>query len=88
VNNLAKFKICGEVNTTITGKLLYLILYELADTNGEIVIPQKRISDALRISKATVSHNLHRLRDSGYIKVYARFHHEGGRLANKYQIIR
>ena len=70
MNKLTKFKICGEVNTTITGKLLYLILYEIADPNGEIIIAQKRISDALRISKSTVSRNLRRLYDGGYIKVY------------------
>ena len=87
MNKLTKYKICGEVNTTITGKLLCLILYELADPNGEIIIPQRWISDALRISKATVSRNLHRLRDGGYIKIYARYHAEGGgRAANKYRI--
>jgi len=86
MNNLTKFKICGEVDTTITGKFLYLILHELADPNGEIVIPQKRISDALRISKATVSRNLRRLHDGGYIKIFSRFGTEGGRMANKYRI--
>ena len=88
MNQLTKYKICGELNVGITGKLLYLILYELADQNGETVIPQKRISGALKISKATVSRNLRRLREGGYIKTYPRFHLEGGRLANKYQIIR
>ena len=86
MNKLTKFKICGEVNTTITGKLLYLILYELADPNGEIIIPQRRISDALRISKATVSRNLRRLRDGGYIYIDARWNKDGGRSANKYVI--
>ena len=86
MNKLTKFKICGEVKTTITGKLLYLILYELADPNGEVIIPQKRISDALRISKATVSRNFHRLRDNGYISIYSRYGSEGGRMANKYRI--
>ena len=87
VNKLTKYHICGEVNTTITGKMLYLILFELADPNGEVIIPQRRISDALRISKATVSRNLRRLRDGGYIKIFARYHAEGGgRAANKYRI--
>jgi len=87
VNKLTKFRTCGEVKTTITGKLLYLILCELADPNGEVIIPQRRISDALRISKAAVSRNLHRLRDGGYIKIFTRYHAEGGgRAANKYRI--
>ena len=86
MNKLTKFKLCGEVDTPVTGKLLYLILYELADPNGEVIIPQRRISDALSISKATVSRNLRRLRDSGYITIYSRYHNEGGRAANKYRI--
>jgi len=87
MNKLTKYQICGKVDATITGKILYLILCELADPDGEIIIPQKRISDALRISKATVSRNLHRLRDGGYIKIFTRYHAEGGgRAANKYRI--
>ena len=74
MNNLTKYQICGEMDTTICGKTLYLILFELADQNGEVIIPQRRISDALRISKATVSRNLRRLRDGGYIRLYARYH--------------
>ena len=84
VNNLTKYKICGEVNTTITGKLLYLILGELSDHNGEVVIPQKKISDALRISRGTVSRNLRRLRYCGYIDIQPQYHSDGGRAANKY----
>ena len=84
MHKLTKYKICGDVNTTITGKLLYLILYELSDQNGEIIIPQRRISSALRISKSTVSRNLRRLRDGGYIYIDPRYHAEGGRVANKY----
>ena len=86
MKKLTNFRICGEVDTTITGKILYLILYELADPIGEVIIPQKKIRDALRISKATVSRNLRRLRDDGYISIYARYGSEGGRMANKYRI--
>jgi len=66
LNKLAKYKLCGDIDATITGKLLYLILDELADGNGEVVIPQRKISDALHISKGAVSRNLRRLRDGGY----------------------
>ena len=87
VNKLSKYKICGGIDTTITGKLLYLILDELANKNGEIVIPQRKISDALRISKGTVSRNLRRLRDNGYIDIHAQYRSDdGGRAANKYII--
>jgi DNA-binding MarR family transcriptional regulator len=70
----------------VTGKLLYLILEELADKNGEIIIPQKKISAALHISKGAVSRNLRRLREGGYIDVVAQYHSDGGRAANKYRI--
>jgi len=84
MKRLNKYKICGEVDATATGKLLYLILDELANKNGEIAIPQRKISDALRISKGTVSRNLRRLRDGGYIDIHPQYHSDGGRAANKY----
>ena len=86
MNKLTKYKICGELNATITGKLLYLILDDLADQNGEVIIPQRKISGALRISKATVSRNFRRLREGGYISIYPTYHSDGGRAANKYRI--
>jgi len=85
MNRLSKYKICGEVKANSTGKLLYLILDELANKNGEVIIPQRKISDALHLSKGTVSRNLHRLRDGGYIDIQAQFRSDdGGRSANKY----
>ncbi|MEM5770421.1 MAG: MarR family transcriptional regulator [Clostridiales bacterium] len=86
MRKLSKYKVCGEVDSTVTGKLLYLILEELADKNGEIIIPQKKISAALHISKGAVSRNLRRLREGGYIDVVAQYHSDGGRAANKYRI--
>ena len=85
MNRLSKYRICGEVKANSTGKLLYLILDELANKNGEVIIPQRKISDALHLSKGTVSRNLHRLRDGGYIDIQAQFRSDdGGRSANKY----
>ena len=86
MNKLFKFKICGEVDTTITGKLLYLVLSDLSDKNGEIIIAQRKISSALNISQATVSRNLRRLCDSGYINIRSRYNSDGGRSVNKYII--
>ena len=88
MKKLSKFRICGEVDTTITGKLLYFILDDLADDNGEIIVPQRRIADTLRISKSTVSRNLRRLRLKGYIDIQAQYRSEdGSRAANKYIIL-
>ena len=87
VNKLSKYKICGGIDTTITGKLIYLVLNDLANRNGEAVIPQRRISDALHISKKAVSRNLRRLESGGYIIILPQYRSDdGGRSANKYII--
>ena len=87
MKKLHKYKICGDLDTTVTGKLLYVILGELANKSGEIIIPQRKISDALHISKSTVSRNLRRLRDGGYIDIQEQYRSDdGGRAANKYVI--
>jgi DNA-binding MarR family transcriptional regulator len=83
---LNKYKLCGDIDTTVTGKLLYLILNEFANQNGEIIIPQRKISNALHISKGTVSRNLRRLEKIGAISIMPTYHNDGGRAANKYII--
>ena len=84
MKKLSKFKPCGDIDTTISGKLLFLILDELANKNGEIVISQRKISDVLKINKSTVRRNLRRLQNGGYIDIYPTYHSDGGRAANKY----
>ena len=86
MNKLSKFRLCGKVDSTISGKLLYLLLLEFCDENGELIISQRTISRALNISKGTVSRNLRRLRECGYIDTQSRHHSDGGRAANKYRI--
>ena len=86
MKELLKYKICGEVDATATGKLLYLVLIELVDRSGEVVIPQRKISDVLHISRGTVSRNLRRLREGGYIDIQPQYHSDGGRAANKYMV--
>lgn len=86
MSKLSKFKPCGDVDTTITGKLLYFVLDELANQNGEIIIPQKKISSVLRISKSTVRRNLRRLEEIGAISIIPQYHSDGGRAANKYYV--
>jgi DNA-binding MarR family transcriptional regulator len=86
MNRLSKYKLCGAVDAPITAKLLYLILDELAGEGSEVIIPQRKIADALRISKSAVSRNLRRLRDGGYISEHPTYHSDGGRAANKYYV--
>ena len=71
MKNMAKYRLCGQLDATVSGKLLYLILLDICDDENAAVIPQRRISEAIGLSKGTVSRNLRKLRD-------------GGRAANKY----
>ena len=84
MNKLSKYKPCGMVDATATGKLLYLVLGEISDENGEVVIPQRKICDTLRISRSAASRNLAKLRIAGAISIIPTYHSDGGRAANKY----
>jgi len=86
MSKLSKIRMYGNVNTTVTGKLLYLVLDKLANRNGEIIIPQRKICNALNISKSAVSRNLHRLENLGVLKIVPTYNSDGGRSANKYII--
>lgn len=84
MNKFAMYKFCGNINTTISGKLMYLILSDLCNQGSEIIVPQRKISEALQISKATVSRNLRHLERIGCIKIVAQYNDYGGRAPNKY----
>lgn len=84
MNNMTKYQHLRTLKTSVSCKLLYLILMEIADASGAVVIPQKRICHATGLAKSTVRRNLHRLCDEGYIRVVARHHSDGGRAANQY----
>ena len=84
MNQLARYKVCGEISTSISGKLLFLILMDITDENNAVAIPQRRISESLKITKSTVSRNLRKLRDAGYIEIVAQYNDYGGRAPNKY----
>ena len=86
MNKYTKFKLVGELETSISGKLLYLVLLDVIDEDNKIVIPQKRISEALGISRGTVSRNLRRLGRRGYIDVIPQFNEYGGQMPNKYVV--
>lgn len=87
MNRFTKYQLAGELETTVSGKLLYLLLLDTVDENGKIVIPQRRISKALGITKGTVSRNLRNLYRRGYIDIVPQFHDDGGRAANKYIVL-
>jgi DNA-binding MarR family transcriptional regulator len=84
MNKFTRFRLAGELETTLSGKLLYLLLIDITDAEGEITIPQRHISEALGISRRTASKNLRRLQKRGYIEIVPTFHEDGGRAANRY----
>ncbi len=83
MNKFTKYRLAGELESTVSGKLLYLMLLDIVDAEGKITIPQRRISEALGISKGTVSKNFRRLYRCGYIDIVPQFHEDGGRAANE-----
>lgn len=84
--NIERYRVSGNLKTTASGKLLYMLLSELADENGKVEISHKRLSRILGIHKATVSKNLRRLEENGNIFIYNRFDKDGGRIANLYVV--
>lgn len=86
MNNHTKYRLAGELDTTISGKLLYLLLLDTSDADGCLTIRQRHVGSALGICKGTVSRNLRRLERAGAISITPTFHSDGGRAANKYII--
>lgn len=84
MSNMTKYQHLRTLDTTVSGRLLFLILMEITDEHGAVVIPQRRISGALGIGKSTVSRNFRKLHSDGYIDIIPQFHEDGGRAANKY----
>ena len=82
-----KYRLAGQVDTTISGKLLYLMLLDTTDHGSKVQLSQRRISEVLGISKTTVRRNFHRLQRSGYIDIVPQYHDDGGRAANQFVIL-
>ncbi len=87
MNRFRKYRLSRELDTTATGKLLYLFLLDAVDANGKITISHRRIGETLGIKRGTVSRNLRMLHERGYIDVVPQFHEDGGRAANKYFLL-
>jgi DNA-binding MarR family transcriptional regulator len=87
MNNMTKYRMAGGLEAGVSCKLLYLVLLDLIDDKNKAVIPQRRISEALGMSKRTVSKNLRRLQDGGYILIEPQFSEYGGRMPNKYSVL-
>ena len=82
-----KYRLAGQLDSTISGKLLYLLLLDTVDTQSKVQLSQRRISEALGISQTTVRRNFHCLRRGGYINIVPQYHDDGGRAANQFVVL-
>ena len=87
MNKFTKYRLAGELDTTVSGKLLYLMLLDIVDADGKIKLSQRRISEALGINRSTVSRNLRRLYRHGYIDIVPQFHDDGGRASDQIVVL-
>ena len=87
MKDITKYRLCGLMYAGSTSKLIYLLLLDIAGMDHKVIITQKRISEMLGVSKKTVTKNLQKLRDEGYIDIYPKYNEYYGRIANEYVII-
>ena len=87
MNKLDKYTPCGAVKP-VTAKLLLLMLRDITDERDQIIIPQRRIAEAIGMSRSAVGRNLHRLERAGAITIEPLYSEYGGRLPNKYKLAR
>lgn len=83
-DTMLKYKVIGSLAVPPNGKLIYSLLTDNADENGELQISIKEIGRSIGISRRAVSNNLHCLGKSGFIRAIPQYHPDGGRAANKY----
>lgn len=83
-DTMLKYKAIGSLAVPPNGKLIYSLLTDNADENGELQISIKEIARSLGISRKAASNNLHYLEKSGFIRTIPQYHSDGGRAANKY----
>ena len=84
MNKYTKYKALGELETSISGKLLFLMLQDIVDSESQIIIPQRQIAENLGINRSTVSRNMRRLERIGAVRIVATFNEYGGQMPNKF----
>ncbi|MCL2299144.1 MAG: helix-turn-helix domain-containing protein [Firmicutes bacterium] len=87
MNKLENYRPCAAA-APVTAKLLLLMLRDITDDRDQIIIPQRRIAEAIGMTRKTVSRNLHRLEQAGAITIEPLYSEYGGRLPNKYRLER
>lgn len=81
---VSEYKVAGQMKTTTSAKMLYLLLNELAGNDGVVNISHRKLGKILGMHRSTVSRSLRRLERSGDIYIRSRYTNDGGRLANEY----
>ena len=83
LNKLENYRPCAAA-TPVTAKLLLIMLRDITDDRDQITIPQRRIAEAIGMTRGAVSRNLHRLERAGAIAIEPQYSEYGGRLPNRY----
>ncbi|MEA3423121.1 MAG: hypothetical protein U9Q80_04965 [Bacillota bacterium] len=83
-DSIMKYRVSGNLKSTISGKYIYLLLSELSGEKGKIQISISKISYILKVNESTVRNNLHRLESKGYIFIKEIYDDDGTRKANEY----
>lgn len=86
MNKLEPFRHCGQIAVTPAAKLIYLVLRSASNDRDFAVVPQRRIAEALGMSRKAVSANLRRLERAGAISIEPLYNQYGSRLPNKYTL--
>ena len=86
MNKLENYRPCAQIPANPTAKLIYLALRDAANFGDYVIIPQRRIAEALGISRKAVSANLRRLERAGAITIESLYNQYGSRLPNKYRL--
>ena len=55
MNKLENYRSCGQIAVNPTAKLIYLALCDAVNYGNYVIIPQRRIAEALGISRKAVS---------------------------------
>jgi len=85
MNKLENYRPCAEIKP-VTAKLLLLMLRDITDDRDQITIPQRRIAEAIGMSRSAVGRNLRRLERAGAIAIEPLYSEYGGRLPNRYRL--
>jgi len=87
MNKLEHYRPCAAA-APVTAKLLLLMLRDITDDHDMIIIPQRRIAEAIGMSRSAVGRNLRRLERAGLISIQATYNECNGRMPNKYTLRR